>query len=212
MVISWRLDLYGLPGFSSMTILCWPTLCFPFGVQLSQSEQLNYWLYHFCMGFVVDITLGFGRSSGSDPEDAFPPSAWVSYDKGSGFVLVARKEDVYSHILFLIYKPDPIAFTAHLKPPPSRRLFTSIFVQLYQSKERIRVVAPAHPLVVLIGWAQFERALLSLQTTFERVIRERLQPKVTAVIRDQVCILQKEDVRVIILLFCFLNVTLLEML
>ena len=71
-----------------------------------------------------------------------------------------------------MYKPDPLAHTAHLWPPPSRKLSTSIFVQLYRSKERMRVAAPAQPLAALIGCVQFERlfTLLSLQTTFERVI------------------------------------------
>ena len=57
-------------------------------------------------------------------------------------------------------------------------------------------MAPAHPLVVKIGCVHFERlfTFLSLQTSFERVIGKRLLPKVTATIRDQVCILQKEDV------------------
>ena len=76
-----------------------------------------------------------------------------------------------THPLFAIYKPDPLACAAHLRPPPSRRLSTSIFVQLYPSKERMRVVALAHPFVALIGCVQFERlfTLLSLQTMFERV-------------------------------------------
>ena len=52
------------------------------------------------------------------------------------------------HPLFAIYKPDPLACTTHLRPPPSRRLSTSIFVQLYLSKERMKVVA-------LIGCVQF---------------------------------------------------------
>ena len=57
------------------------------------------------------------------------------------------------------------------------------------TKVRLRVVAPAHPLVVKIGCIQFERlfTFLSLQTSFERVIGQRLQPKVTAIIRGQVC-------------------------
>ena len=40
------------------------------------------------------------------------------------------------------------------------------------TEERMRVVAPAHPLVVLIGCVQFERlfTLLSFKTTCERVI------------------------------------------
>ena len=61
-----------------------------------------------------------------------------------------------THPLFVICKHDPLAHTAHLKPPPSHRLSTSIFIQLYQSKERMRVVAPTHPLVALIGCVQFE--------------------------------------------------------
>ena len=70
-----------------------------------------------------------------------------------------------THPLFVIYKPDPVDRTAHLSPPPSRRLSISIFVQLSPSKERMRVMAPAYLLVVKIGCVQFERlfTLLSLQ-------------------------------------------------
>ena len=77
-----------------------------------------------------------------------------------------------AHPLFAIYKPDPLACTAHLRPPPSRRLSISILVQLYPSKERMKVMVVAHPLLVKIGYVQFEQlfTMLSLQTTFERVI------------------------------------------
>ena len=77
-----------------------------------------------------------------------------------------------THPLFAIYKPDPLSHTAHLKPPPSRRLSMNMFVKLYPSKERMRVTVPAHPLLAKIWCVQFEQlfTMLSLQTTFKRVI------------------------------------------
>ena len=67
---------------------------------------------------------------------------------------------------------DPLARTAHLRPLPSRRLSTGIFVQLFPSKERTRVMASVHPVVAKIECVQFEQlfTLLSFQTMFERVI------------------------------------------
>ena len=60
----------------------------------------------------------------------------------------------------------------------------------------MKVMAPAHSLVMKIACVQFERlfTLLSLQTAFERVIGRRRPPKVTAIRKNQVCISQKEDV------------------
>ena len=98
-----------------------------------------------------------------------------------------------THPLFAIYIPDTFDRTAHLSPPPSRRFSTSIFVHLSPSKDRMRVMAPAHPLVAKIGCVQFGRLLLNLQSTFE-------SDQLTASTRcyscekDQVCISQKEDV------------------
>ena len=89
--------------------------------------------------------------------------------------------------IFATYKPDHLDRTTHLRPPLSRRLSTSIFVQLYPSIERTRVTVPAHPLAALIGSVQFERL-------FERTISKQVQPMVTAILRDEVCISQKEDV------------------
>ena len=57
-------------------------------------------------------------------------------------------------------------------------------------------MVPSHPLVMKIGCIQFEQlfTFFSLQTTFERVVGQRLPPKITAMRRDQVCISQKQDV------------------
>ena len=60
-----------------------------------------------------------------------------SSNKGGCFV---------THTLFAIYKPVPLDCTAHLSPPPSRSLATSIFAQYHPTKVRISTVAPAHPL------------------------------------------------------------------
>ena len=60
---------------------------------------------------------------------------------------------------------------------------------LTATKERVRVMMPAHPMVAKIGCIQFKRLFtwLSLQTTFVRVTGYRLPPKDTVMIRDQVC-------------------------
>ena len=39
-----------------------------------------------------------------------------------------KERCLLTHPLFEIYKPDPLARTAHLRPPPSCRLSTSIIV------------------------------------------------------------------------------------
>ena len=63
---------------------------------------------------------------------------------------------LFTHPLFVIYKPDPFDRTARHGPPLSHRLSTSIFVQLYLSREKMRVMVPTRPLVALIGCVQFE--------------------------------------------------------
>ena len=62
-----------------------------------------------------------------------------------------------THPLFVIYKPDALDCTAHLSPPPSRRLSTSVIVQWSPNKVRMRTMALAHPLVAKIRFVQFER-------------------------------------------------------
>ena len=87
---------------------------------------------------------------------------------------------------------------AHLSPPPSLRLATSIFVLQHPHKVRMRPTAT--------GGGKWVRSLEQLVAFSEspKFICEwslRLQPKVTAILRDQVCISQKGDVGQNILLF-----------
>ena len=56
--ISWRLKIYELLGLVLQRPLCGTTLCFPFRVQLSLSELLNYCLHHCWTGFPLCIDWG----------------------------------------------------------------------------------------------------------------------------------------------------------
>ena len=68
----------------------------------------------------------------------------LSNNKEGGFI---------THPLFAIYKLDPLDHTAHLSPPPSRRLATSIIIQGSSNKVRMRTLVT---LVMKTGFIQFE--------------------------------------------------------
>ena len=159
-------------GVRPTTILCWPILCSPFGYShLSLSRYTTgrttsgRALYLVSLWGLVEVLVRILWM----PSHLLYESAMI---KDQVCPNSNKERCLLTHPFFVIYKPDPLAHTALIRPPPSRRISTSSFVQLHPNKQGMRVAAPAHPLVALIGCVQFELlfTLLSLQTTFERVI------------------------------------------
>ena len=141
---------------SPSTTLCWSTLCSPLRVQPSQSEQLTTGCTTFGQALslaslwgLVEVLVRILRTPSHLLYESAMIRDQVCFISNKGGCLL-------THPLYAIYKPDPLARTAHLRPPPSRRLSMRIFVQLFPSKERMRVMAPAHPIVAKTGFVQFE--------------------------------------------------------
>ena len=94
-----------------------------------------------------------------------------------------------THPLFTIYKPDPLAYIAHLSPPPSRRLSMSMFgpvVSEQRQNESIGALTCSGG--ENLGTFSLNVVyILSLQTSFERVADYGFHQRFTAMRMDQVC-------------------------
>ena len=137
----------------------------------------------------------------SEPVDALLPSAWVKLFERMRYVLVATKEDVLCHSAFARYKLDPFHLTAHLRPLLFRMRFYDLDVQLspnQSSNDGNDAATPSDG--GKSGWFQFEHFLrlrinkLCLKEGWQCLIIRLLCQGYQAIWRDEVCILQKEDV------------------